>query len=152
MAAINDGTCDGSSAAPTMTSEERVMRAREVLARHCKVPGPDLDFVLNGERDNCVAAMLAFADEGSGIGELREALEPFATFADTFVDEEGWNGPMSTTRIVDWFGPSDFRRARSAVGPSPDIGRSGLAQEVEQSRADKLLADDLDYVAGKPVE
>ena len=54
-------------------SEERVMRAREVLARHCKVPGPDLDFVLNGERDNCVAAMLAFSDEGSGIGELREA-------------------------------------------------------------------------------
>lgn len=40
---------------------------------------------------------------------LREALEPFQTFAECHIDEEGWTGPMKTTRIVDWFGPSDFR-------------------------------------------
>jgi hypothetical protein len=58
-----------------------------------------------------------------GLAErVREALEPFSTFADTFIDEEGWNGPMRTTRIVDWFGPSDFRRAASAIR-SLDITR-----------------------------
>ena len=48
------------------------------------------------------------------IARLRAALEPFATFADSHIDAEGWNGPMRTTRIVDWFGPSDFRTARAA--------------------------------------
>lgn len=47
---------------------------------------------------------------------LVEALEPFATFADTFVDDDdGWTGTMKQERIVDWFGPSDFRRARQAL-------------------------------------
>lgn len=57
------------------------------------------------------------------IEELEAALEPFATFSDTFIDEEGWSGPMKTERIVDWFGPSDFRRARatlSNIGGSND--------------------------------
>lgn len=45
-----------------------------------------------------------------------EALEPFASFAATNVDAEGWNLPVSVhkDRIVDWFGPSDFRRAQMA--------------------------------------
>lgn len=46
----------------------------------------------------------------------KEALRPFASeFAETFVDEHGWTGPMKQERIVDWFGPSDFRRAREAL-------------------------------------
>jgi hypothetical protein len=45
---------------------------------------------------------------------LREALEPFASFAATFIDDEGWVGPMNKERIVDWFGPSDFRKAALA--------------------------------------
>lgn len=49
------------------------------------------------------------------LGEAERALEPFATFADTFVDDEGWTGPMRQERIVDWFGPSDFRDARKAL-------------------------------------
>lgn len=44
-----------------------------------------------------------------------EALEPFATFADTFIDAEGWVSPMRSERIIDWFGPSDFRHARTAL-------------------------------------
>lgn len=48
--------------------------------------------------------------------KLREALEPFGgEFASTFVNDDGWTGPMSKTRIVDWFGPSDFRRAASLI-------------------------------------
>ena len=46
---------------------------------------------------------------------LREALEPFASFSAEFVDQEGWTGPMSKARIVDWFGPSDFRAASTAL-------------------------------------
>lgn len=47
---------------------------------------------------------------------LVEALEPFATFAANNVDEEGWAGlRCERERIVDWFGPSDFRRAALAV-------------------------------------
>lgn len=91
------------------------------------------------DREVLIARLLAWADTGDfgrgpspsnlrriaaaqleadarRIAELSEALEPFATFADTFIDSEGWNGPMSSTRIVDWFGPSDFRTARAALG------------------------------------
>lgn len=49
---------------------------------------------------------------------LREALEPFATFGADQVDDEGWNDTGLSTkeeRIVDWFGPSDFRRALAAL-------------------------------------
>lgn len=49
------------------------------------------------------------------IERLQNALKPFATFADTFVDADGWTGPMNVERIVDWFGPSDFREARATL-------------------------------------
>lgn len=53
------------------------------------------------------------------IRALREALGPFGTeFAKTFVDSEGWTGPMNKERIVDWFGPSDFRNAAAALDAS----------------------------------
>jgi hypothetical protein len=43
--------------------------------------------------------------------ELREALKPFAI---GWADENGWTDiACQKDRIVDWFGPSDFRRARS---------------------------------------
>lgn len=65
-----------------MTQEERVMRAREVLAgvwvRHGR---KELAETIRKGRDDewskagvAIEAMLAFADEGSGIGELREAV------------------------------------------------------------------------------
>lgn len=45
------------------------------------------------------------------IREAGEGLEPFKLFAEGFVEGDGWSGPMSKTRIIDWFGPSDFVRA-----------------------------------------
>lgn len=52
--------------------------------------------------------------------KLREVLEPFASFAPTFVDADGWTGPMNKERIVDWFGPSDFRRAADTLTPTKE--------------------------------
>lgn len=43
-------------------------------------------------------------------------LEPFISFADHAVDEHGWSGSTQRERIVDWFGPSDFRRLKDTVG------------------------------------
>lgn len=47
---------------------------------------------------------------------LREAgdvSDPFATFADHAVDDEGWSSTTQRERIVDWFGPTDFHRAKA---------------------------------------
>lgn len=57
-------------------SEERVMRAREVLANHIRPLNKGAAWNILEHKDDgywrpVVAAMLAFADEGSGIGELR---------------------------------------------------------------------------------
>lgn len=51
---------------------------------------------------------------------LEEALKPFAAddFEHPVVDEHGWTDfgvSWSRERIVDWFGPSDFRRAVAAI-------------------------------------
>jgi hypothetical protein len=50
--------------------------------------------------------------------ELEAALRPFADFADGNVDNDGWSGREQGARIVDWFGPSDFRAARAALAPT----------------------------------
>lgn len=48
--------------------------------------------------------------------ELEEALRPFASFAKSNVDDDGWkNNGIHRGRIVDWFGPSDFRAARAVL-------------------------------------
>ncbi len=58
--------------------------------------------------------------------QLREALKPFGSYAVGTVDDHGWTSPMGRTRIVDWFGPSDFRGAREALGATEqDDGLSG---------------------------
>lgn len=48
------------------------------------------------------------------LAKAAEALEPFAEFADGTVDEIGWTDARPRERISTWFGPSDFRRARTA--------------------------------------
>lgn len=63
-------------------------------------------------------AQEALVSNRAFIEEMVEGLKPFATFADNNVDEEGWSNPASgcqKERVVDWFGPSDFRRARSLL-------------------------------------
>ena len=49
------------------------------------------------------------------IGELEEGLRPFASFAEHATDQDGWSGSMHKERVVDWFGPSDYRHARSLL-------------------------------------
>jgi len=47
------------------------------------------------------------------IETLEEALRPFVT---DWADEDGWSETAcQKDRIVDWFGPSDFRRASAAL-------------------------------------
>jgi hypothetical protein len=68
---------------------------------------------------------LAFSHPSCEVERLREALEPFSTFAETFVDEDGWQSSMRNERIVDWFGPSDFRRAAAALSTPETVSLKG---------------------------
>lgn len=55
----------------------------------------------------------------ASLATMREALEPFASFAANNTDDDGWAGTQcQRERIVDWFGPSDFITARRALGGS----------------------------------
>lgn len=78
--------------------------------------------------------------------EIREALEPFAAFAEHAVDGEGWTGTSGRERLCDWFGPSDFRRARRAI----DILDS---MESETDEVDAILSKltplEKDLLAGR---
>lgn len=50
------------------------------------------------------------------IETLEYALKPFVT---DWADEQGWTETAcQKDRVVDWFGPSDFRRAASALQPT----------------------------------
>jgi flagellar biosynthesis/type III secretory pathway protein FliH len=53
---------------------------------------------------------------------LREAIEPFATFSDGNVDDDGWSGLEQRQPIHVWFGPSDFRHARASLSVEQDGG------------------------------
>lgn len=54
------------------------------------------------------------------VAELEEALKPFVT---TWADEYGWSDTAcQKDRIVDWFGPSDFRRAATSLSQSQTVG------------------------------
>jgi hypothetical protein len=62
--------------------------------------------------------ILAVLDE---CDQLREALRPFADFAEHAVENTGnyygWLSRIGHERICDWFGPTDFGEARAAHGP-----------------------------------
>jgi hypothetical protein len=86
------------------------------------------------ERDAEARTMRAITDAllaaEAEVVRLREALRPFAGFAqsnvEAAVEEEGrgrWTDGKTGCqheRIVDWFGPSDFFIARAALGGAPD--------------------------------
>jgi hypothetical protein len=62
---------------------------------------------------------------------LEEALEPFATFAKNNTDEDGWTeGACKGERIVDWFGPSDFRAALEALRSQEHRGEEKALEVV----------------------
>jgi len=73
------------------------------------------------------AAEAEVAAMRSKLERAAEALEPFGAFADHAIDGDGWGGPPG--RIIDWFGPSDFRRAAAvhAELTSP-LAPGGLTQ------------------------
>jgi len=147
-------------------SEERVMRAREVLAKtvvrrsaRLSVLSGNYDFSGVVSIDDALRAMLAFADEGSGIGELRHVLEALTPYSETkaaYMGEFSWtdwrddeNGvSIGYEMTVPWTTIKEIMAAiRERAGvekldtadamavleecASPDIDRSGLAQEVE---------------------
>lgn len=60
--------------------------------------------------------------EDSERRQLREALAPFASFAEHAVEATGeghygWMSRIGHERICDWFGPTDFGEALAARGP-----------------------------------
>lgn len=59
------------------------------------------------------------AAKDAEIAALKAALEPFNT---NWADENGWSETAcQKDRVVDWFGPSDFRRVRAVLGEKADV-------------------------------
>ena len=56
------------------------------------------------------------SSQSERIAVLEAALRPFTDFAQ-WTDAEGWTSNIHREGISVWFGPSDFRRARSALAP-----------------------------------
>lgn len=57
-----------------------------------------------------------YRDEAAENERLREVLEPFVTVSEKWVDDGGWTElACKNDRIVDWFGATDFLRARTAL-------------------------------------
>ncbi len=69
------------------------------------------------EESSRVAIDMAKAElqsQAARIAELEGGLKPFAEFADN-VDEQGWTSNIHREGISVWFGPSNFRQARSLL-------------------------------------
>ena len=68
-----------------------------------------------------LAAMAPYQVTEALLAEAGKALEPFAEFAHRNTDEDGWSGTRCEgERIRDWFGPSEFRLARSTLSKIGD--------------------------------
>lgn len=94
---------------------------REAYLSLNMLPASESAHIRAGRWDKMTGLQVMARHRASHAGEverLREALRPFATFAETFVGDDGWVGPMNKERIVDWFGPSDFSAARQALEAS----------------------------------
>ncbi|WP_421416485.1 hypothetical protein [Agrobacterium tumefaciens] len=71
------------------------------------------------------------------VKRMREASAPFATISKGWVDEEGWTDiACQRDRIVDWFGPSDFRSLHQAHPPQPAPSVAVKALEWKQNSED----------------
>ena len=73
----------------------------------------------NGQQPSETQPLYASPPASAGV---REALEPFLSFADHAVEkaESGWVWKNSSReRICDWFGPSDFGLLQHFAPPSP---------------------------------
>jgi hypothetical protein len=88
------------------------------------------DSTIIGNRQVCDRALIEEA--AALITSLREALEPFASFAEN-TTENGWATNIHREGISTWFGPSDFRRARTALNP-----KERLDALLERARKAKL--------------
>lgn len=107
--------------------EDRDMRTLLLEGKEAVRNLINADFVVAADELTTLRARLSSLE--ALLGEAREALEPMASFAEHFVDENGWtgtNGSSGRERINDWFGPSDFRRAAAV---SAKIDAMDAAQE-----------------------
>jgi hypothetical protein len=88
--------------------------------------GQRLQLVAEEAADRILTLEARLAAVEAENGRLREALEPFATFARDNVDEEGWSGLEQHQSIDVWFGPSEFSRAAAVLGTptNSDTGAS----------------------------
>jgi hypothetical protein len=88
------------------------------------------------------------ADAQAQVAALREAIQPFATFSVGRVYELGWIGEVGRERIQAWFGPTDFRAARSAINNTARAGTDHdrrvleRAAKVCRDRVEALLRDE----------
>lgn len=71
----------------------------------------DVTAALLREADRRLSTLQRSADQ------MREALEPFSTFAKFAVNDHGWIDGYGREQISTWFGPSDFRVALTASNP-----------------------------------
>lgn len=70
----------------------------------------------NQLRDVSISNRIRAEEAEAGENKLREALRPFVTVSENWVDNSGWTKlSCKNDRIVDWFGASDFLRARTAL-------------------------------------
>jgi hypothetical protein len=53
--------------------------------------------------------------QAAEISRLRDALKPFAEFGARNTDEDGWRSNIHREGISVWFGPSEFRDAKTAL-------------------------------------
>jgi hypothetical protein len=66
--------------------------------------------------DSGLSAILRVDALKSAEAELKEAVELLKSFYTDWADENGWtDNACQNDRIVDWFGPSDFRAARRFI-------------------------------------
>lgn len=108
-----------------LKEENRLLSVENgLLLSNAAAKGEEPDLLLaewHNEHRRADRAEEAFAICVAQIGALREALEPFAAFAEN-VDEEGWMSNIHRGSISTWFGPSDFRRAARALSDTGETG------------------------------
>lgn len=103
---VEHAICDQAADLLTRLSAERDRLEKEAEALRAAV---SVGLDCRPTTEATAAIERAEAERDALKARVAEVLEPFANFALGWVDEHGWASKPG--RIVDWFGPTDFRRA-----------------------------------------